>query len=343
MLRFEHKEFLFLLALLPMAIAFYFYVQYQTRKQLEKIGNIDLIRRLMPDRNERKSRLKFVLFNLLLLFLILALAQPQMGTKMEKVQRKGIDIMIALDVSKSMLSEDVAPSRLEKSKLLIQTLLKKLDGDRVGLVIFAGNAYLQMPLTVDYSSLMLYLRSINTNSVPTQGTIITEALEQSEKAFKETDKKYKAIIVITDGEDHEEDAIDKAEEIASEGTKIFTIGVGTPNGGTIPVYDQNGNKVGEKKDENGQTILSKMNANMLQALAKGGNGNYYILDNSKQVAEFLSKDIAKIETKTINDKVFTDFVEQFQYFLVFALVVLLTDFFITFRKEKNWIQKAAKK
>lgn len=333
MLHFEHKEYFLLLLLIPLAIAMYFYVQLQTKKQLQKIGNIDLIKRLMPDRNEKKSLIKFIVFNVILFFLILALAQPQMGTKMEKVQRKGIDVMIALDVSKSMLSQDVVPSRLEKSKLLVQTLLKKLDGDRVGLVIFAGNAYLQMPLTVDYSSLMLYLRSINTNSVPTQGTIITDALEQSENAFNATDKKHKAIIVITDGEDHEENAIDKAEELASDGTKIFTVGVGTSNGGTIPIYNESGNKIDEKRDENGQLIISKMNPNMLQALAKAGNGNYYVLDNSKQVADFISKDIAKIETKTINDKVFTDFVEQFQYFLVFALLLLIADFFITYRKK----------
>jgi Ca-activated chloride channel family protein len=333
MLHFEHKEYFLLLLLIPLAIALYFYVQLQSKKQLQKIGNIDLIKRLMPDRNEKKSLIKFIVFNVILFFLIIALAQPQMGTKMEKVQRKGIDVMIALDVSKSMLSQDVAPSRLEKSKLLIQTLLKKLDGDRVGLVIFAGNAYLQMPLTVDYSSLMLYLRSVNTNSVPTQGTIITDALDQSENAFNATDKKHKAIIVITDGEDHEENAIDKAEELASDGTKIFTVGVGTPNGGTIPIYNESGNKVDEKRDENGQLIISKMNPNMLQALAKAGNGNYYVLDNSKQVSDFISKDIAKIETKTINDKVFTDFVEQFQYFLVFALLLLITDFFITYRKK----------
>lgn len=198
MLRFEHKEFLFLLLFIPIIIAIYFYVQYQTHQQLKKIGNVDLIKRLMPNRNEKKSWIKFILFNLILCLLILALAQPQMGTKMEKVERKGIDVMIALDVSNSMLSQDIAPSRLEKSKLLIQSLLKKLDGDRVGLVIFAGNAYLQMPLTVDYSSLMLYLKAINTQSVPTQGTVITDALEKSENAFNQTDKKHKAIIVITD-------------------------------------------------------------------------------------------------------------------------------------------------
>ena len=333
MLRFEHKEFLFLLLFIPIIIAIYFYVQYQTHQQLKKIGNVDLIKRLMPNRNEKKSWIKFILFNLILCLLILALAQPQMGTKMEKVERKGIDVMIALDVSNSMLSQDIAPSRLEKSKLLIQSLLKKLDGDRVGLVIFAGNAYLQMPLTVDYSSLMLYLKAINTQSVPTQGTVITDALEKSENAFNQTDKKHKAIIVITDGEDHEENAIDKAEELASDSTKVFTIGVGTPSGGTIPIYDQFGKIIDTKKDENGQAIITKTNANMLQALAKAGNGNYYTLDNTKQVADFLSKDISKIETKTINDKVFTDFVEQFQYFLALAFFLFLLDIFITYRKK----------
>lgn len=333
MLHFEHKEFLFLLIIIPIIVAFYLWMRYQTHQQLKKIGNIALIKRLMPDRNEKKALLKFIVLNVILFFLIIALAQPQMGTKLEKIQRKGIDVIIALDVSKSMLSQDVAPSRLEKSKLLIQTLLKKLEGDRVGFVIFAGNAYLQMPLTVDYSSLMMYLRSVNTNSVPTQGTIITEALDKAENAFNAGEKKHKAIVVITDGEDHEEDAIDKAEELASDGTKIFTVGVGTKNGGTIPVYDQKGIKVAEKKDENGQTIVSKLNANMLQALAKGGKGNYYILDNSKQVADFLSKDIAKIETKTINDKVFTDYVEQYQYLAVLALLLLILDIFTTFRKK----------
>ena len=333
MLHFEHKEYFFLLLLIPIITGLYFYIQFQTRKQLNKIGNLELIRRLMPERNDQKSFVKLIALNLILFFLTIALAQPQMGTKMEKVQRKGIDVVIALDVSRSMLSQDVAPSRLEKSKLLIQTLLKKLDGDRIGLVIFAGNAYLQMPLTVDYSSLLLYLRSITTNSVPTQGTIISDALEKAEGAFKAADKKHKAIIVITDGEDHEENAIDKAESIASDGTKIFTVGVGTPNGGTIPIYDANGRIAGEKKDEKGEVIVSKMNPNMLQALAKGGNGNYYLLDNTKQVADFLSKDIGKIETKTINDKVFTDFVEQFQYFLAAALLLLLLDLFVTYRKQ----------
>lgn len=333
MIRFEHTNYLFLLLLIPIAVGLYFYVHYQTKKQLQQIGNIDLIKQLMPERDEKKSRIKLVGFSLVLFFAVLALAQPQMGTKMEKVERKGIDVMIALDVSNSMLSQDVAPSRLEKSKLLIQTLLKKLDGDRVGLVIFAGNAYLQMPLTVDYSSLILYLRSINTNSVPTQGTIITEALDKAENAFNQTDKKYKSIVVITDGEDHEEDAIDKAEELASDGTKVFTIGVGTPNGGTIPIYDQSGKITDVKKDENGNPIITKANANMLQALAKAGNGNYYVLDNTKQVADFLSKDIAKMETKTINDKVYTDYVEQFQYFLAFAFLVFLFDIFITYRKK----------
>jgi Ca-activated chloride channel family protein len=181
--------------------------------------------------------------------------------------------------------------------------------------------------------LLLYLRSINTNTVPTQGTDISQALETANDAFNAKEQKYKAVIVITDGEDHEEDAIDKAESVASDGTRIFTVGVGSKQGGTIPVYNESGNIIGDKKDENGQTIISKLNENMLQALAKAGDGNYYILDNAKQVADFLSKDIAKMETKTIRDKTFSDYVEQFQYFVIFALLALLADIFLTYRKK----------
>lgn len=333
MLRFEHKEYFLLLLLIPAITLLYFFIQRQLKKEFASFGNREIIGRLIPDKNEKKSQAKLIILNLLILFLTLALAQPQMGTKLEKVQRRGIDVVIALDLSRSMLARDVVPSRLEKSKLLIQSLLKKLDGDRVGLVVFAGNAYLQMPLTVDYSSLLLYLRSINANTVPTQGTVISQALETANDAFNAKEQKYKAVIVITDGEDHEEDAIDKAESVASDGTRIFTVGVGSKQGGTIPVYNESGNIIGDKKDENGQTIISKLNENMLQALAKAGDGNYYILDNAKQVADFLSKDIAKMETKTIRDKTFSDYVEQFQYFVIFALLALLADIFLTYRKK----------
>ncbi len=334
MIQFEHSAYLWLLGLIPVILAVYTYVTYSKRKAIAKIGNPELMEKLMPERNEKRSLLKIILVALGLTFLIIALASPQMGTKLEKVKRKGIDVVIALDLSKSMLSQDVSPSRMEKSKLLIHELVSRLDGDRVGLVVFAGNAYLQMPLTVDYSSILLYLKALNTNSIPKQGTAVGEALAQSEKAFKAGDTKYKTIILISDGEDHQQDAIDYAKEVAAKGTVIHTIGVGTAQGGTIPLYDEKGNKIGEKRDGQGNVVVSKLNQRMLQELAVAGKGNYYILDNAKQVATFLEKDIAKMETKTINDKIYTEYVSQFQYFLALGLLCIVADIFIAYRKKK---------
>jgi len=331
MLQFAQIKFLYLLCLIPISIAIYYYWHSKKEKLLKNLADKRIIHALLPERSVQRTHLKFALYLITLLCFILALAQPQLGTKEEKIKRKGIDIVIALDLSRSMLAQDIAPNRLQKSKLLIQELLKNLDGDRVGLVIFAGDAYTQMPLTVDYSSMLLYLKSLNTNSVPTQGTAIAEAFNQSAALFDEKQRKYKAIILITDGEDHQEDAIDAAQNLATDGVRIFTIGAGTKTGAKIPITNQQ-HTVTYKKDAEGNDIITKLNEDILQALAKAGNGNYYNLDNSKLVAKLLSKDIAKIETKTINDKVFTNFVEQYQYFLVLGLLVLFINIFIPYKK-----------
>lgn len=335
MVRFEHSLYLWLLLLVPVLLAGYAWVNHRKSRAIAAIGNPELMRKLMPERSEKRGWLKFGLLVLALVCFILALASPQLGTKMEKVQRKGIDVVIALDLSKSMLSQDVAPNRLEKARLLIRELVGQLDGDRVGLVVFAGRAYLQMPLTVDYSSILLYLRSLNTNSIPTPGTAVGEALAQSERAFRAGDTKYKTIILISDGEDHQQDAIDYAREVSREGTVIHTVGVGTPGGGTIPILDDQGNKAGEKQDADGHVVITKLNESMLQDLAKAGKGNFYILDRTKQVAAFLAKDIAKMETRTINDKVYTDYVNQFQYFLALGLLCLVADIIIPYRKRRS--------
>ncbi len=332
MLQFAHITNLWLLVSVPLSILIY-WIWYQKKKAiLNQLADKRITNILLPNRNPQKTHLKFGLYLLSLICFILALAQPQLGTKQEKIKRKGIDVVIALDLSNSMLAQDIAPNRLQKSKLFIQELLKKLDGDRVGLVIFAGKAYTQMPLTVDYSSMLMYLRSINTHSIPVQGTALAEALGQSETLFDKKDKKHKAVILITDGEDHEENAIDLAEELASTGVKITTIGAGTKQGGKIPIIDAHGNTIDFKKDAEGNEINTALNENMMQALAKAGKGNYYILDNAKTVADLVSKDISKIETKTINEKVFTNFVEQFQYFLLIGLIFLLINLFIDYRK-----------
>lgn len=332
MLQFAHIEYLWLLLLLPASAIVYFLWYKKKQTVLEKLADKRIVEVLLPNRSPKKTHLKFALYALSVLCCVLALAQPQLGTKQEKIKRKGIDIVIALDLSNSMLAQDVLPNRLQKSKLLIQELLKKLQGDRVGLVIFAGKAYTQMPLTVDYSSMLLYLKSISTASVPTQGTAIAEALQQSSTLFNPKDKKYKAVVLITDGEDHEEHAIDLAEDLAVAGAKIMTIGAGTAQGSKIPLQDSKGNITGYKKDLDGNDIYTRLNENMMQAIAKAGKGNYYILDNAKLVADLVSKDIAKIETKTINEKVFTNYVEQYQYFLFLGLIFLAVNLFIHYRK-----------
>lgn len=332
MIRFEYSLFLWLLLLVPALAALAAWSNASKRRILASLGNPQLLEKLMPERSDRRAWIKLALFLSGLSFLIIALASPQMGTKQETVKRKGIDLVIALDLSKSMLSEDVAPNRLERAKLLIRELVSRLDGDRVGLVVFAGRAYLQMPLTVDYSSILLYLRSLNTGSIPTPGTAVGEALRQAEKAFEAGETKHKAIVLISDGEDHQPDAIEYARQVASAGTVIHTVGAGTPGGGTIPEIDANGNRMGVKKDAEGKVVVTRLNERMLEDLAKAGNGQYYTLDRAKEVAGFLAKDIAKLETKTINDKVYTDFVSQYQYFLALGLICLVADMLIPYRK-----------
>lgn len=332
MLQFAKIEFLYLLVLLPISSIIYWHWHRQKKIVLRKLADERILNTLLPNRSTKKTHIKFVLYLISAVCFIVALAQPQLGTKEEKIKRKGIDVVIALDLSKSMLAQDIAPNRLQKSKLLVQELLKKLDGDKVGLVIFAGNAYIQMPLTVDYSSMLLYLKTVNTNSVPTQGTAIAEAFAQANMLFDKKQRKYKAIVLITDGEDHQEDAIDAAQNLAADGVKIFTVGAGTKSGSKIPLNNST-NSITYKKDENGNDVITKLNEDMLQALAKAANGNYYILDNVKLVSKLLAKDIAKIETKTINDKVFTNFVEQYQYFLGLGLVLLLINIFIPYKKK----------
>lgn len=332
MLQFAHIENLWLLLLLPISILIYF-IWYKRKKSiLNNLADKRIVAVLLPDRNEKKTHLKFILYLLSLTCFILALAQPQLGTKQEKIKRKGIDVVIALDLSKSMLAQDILPNRLQKSKLLIQEILKRLQGDRVGFVIFAGKAYTQMPLTVDYSSMLLYLKSISVNTIQNQGTALADALSQSATLFDKKERKYKAVILISDGEDHEENAIDIAEELAASGAKIITIGAGTPQGGKIPIKETSGTNITYKKDFDGNDIITKLNENMMKGLAKAGNGNYYILDNAKLVADLVSKDISKIETKTINEKVYTNYVEQYQYFLFLGLIFLVGNLFISYRK-----------
>ncbi len=268
-------------------------------------------------------------------FLIMGLTNPQIGTKLESVKREGVDIMIALDVSTSMLAEDLKPNRLERAKQFVSKLIDNMKSDRVGLIVFAGGAYLQMPLTVDYPAAKMFLGNINTDMMPTQGTAIGEAVNLAMKSFESGETKNKSLIIITDGEHHDEDAFDVAATAAAAGIIIHTVGIGTHKGAPIPIY-RRGRQADYKKDKKGSIVLSKLNEAALKKLAVSSNGQYYFMTGGKEEIVEIMKQIASMEKKEFEERVFTDYDDKFQYFLGLALLFIILEFFISERKNK-WL------
>lgn len=329
MFRFEHIEYLWLLlGLIPALLLFVWNKQWK-QKQINKLGNKTLIKALMPHFSNSKLVVKFILLSFAYLFLVLGIANPQIGTKQEKVKRSGIDVIVALDVSKSMLAEDVVPSRLVKAKNFISKFVDGLKNDRLGIIVFAGRAYLQMPQTVDYSAAKMYLKSVSPDMVPTQGTAIAQAVDLAKEAFSKEDNHSKALVIISDGEDNEEGSVEAVEEAAKAGIKVYTIAVGSENGGPIPLA--NGDF---KRDGDGNIVLSKVNKDALRQLSMKGNGKAYVLDNNDGTASVLLKDLGRMETKDFEEMVFTDYDDQFQYCLILSLLFLLIDFILTERRSK---------
>lgn len=328
MFRFEHIQYLWLLAAVPAVIVLYLSFLYWQKKAREKLGNLSLINQLIPDQSKSKLHWKFTLLATAYVFIVLGFANPQIGTRQEKVKRKGIDVVIAVDVSNSMLSEDVKPNRLLRAKNFISNFIDELNNDRLGLVVFAGKAYLQMPLTVDYSAARMYLKSMGPGLVPTQGTNIAEAVELARKSFAEGDTKSKALLIITDGEDNEGGVEEALSAATAEGVKVFTLGVGTANGGPIPVGSD------YKRDEAGNIVLSKLNETMLRDIAAKGNGKYLWLGSGKDEIETIFKELGRISTKEFEEYVFTDFDDKFQWFLSIAAILLLLEWWLSERKFK---------
>ena len=270
--------------------------------------------------------------------LIIGYANPQWGAKREKAKRKSVDVFIALDISTSMLATDISPNRLERAKRFTQQLIEELKGERIGTIIFAGNAYLQMPLTTDYSAVNLFAKSANTRMVPTQGTAISEAIQLVIKSFERDDKHQKAMIIITDGENHEDEAIKLANEAGSDGIMIYTIGIGTTKGATIPVINNATGQTSPKRDVNGDIVQSKLNEEMLRDIAKEANGNYFNLKNNndrKIIAQVADK-INKLEKREFEQRVFEEYESYFQYFLAFGLLLFVAEFMLDFRKSRWW-------
>ncbi|MDQ7817173.1 MAG: VWA domain-containing protein [Melioribacteraceae bacterium] len=341
MIRFANIEFLYALAIIPLLIAFFWFTQIKQNKLLEKFAVKKLHNRLFPLRSRFKSPFKFGLYSFTLVLLLITLANPQIGTKIEEVKQIGIDVYILLDVSKSMLAEDIKPSRLEKAKYEISRLIQRLKGDRIGLIVFAGEAYIQIPLTTDYSAANLFLSAVDVNSVPQPGTAIGPALNLALKSFPYDDGTKKAIVLITDGEDHEGDIDSAVKEANSKDVVIYAIGLGSPAGVPIPVYNQSGVQSGYRKDNQGNIVLTKLDEATLQSIVSKGNGKYYRGTNTEDELETIYKDLAQIEQTEYGSKKITEYEDRFYYFLLPAILLLIAEFFVSSNKSK-WFMRFEK-
>lgn len=334
MIKFEHPAALWaLLIWLPLALA-YGWFMISRKRSLRKMGDPRLLDRLAPDKPSTKHQLKFILTSLAVAFLVIALANPQIGRKREKVKRQGVDLMIAIDISRSMLAEDIRPNRLARTKQFVSQLIDELGGDRVGLILFAGNAYLQVPLTSDYVALKSLLKTVSTELAPSQGTAIGEAINMATQSFEEGQTEYKSMLIISDGEDHEGDALEAAREAAENGMVILTMGVGTPEGSPIPVY-RNGKRTSDRKrDKNGSIVLSKLNETMLQQVAAAADGHYARLGQGRQEVGEVIRFLAGMEQKEFDERVVTDFQDQFQWFLGLAILLMAIEYFVTEKRNR---------
>lgn len=332
MFRFEHIEFLYALLLIPVFMMLFILMKYWQKRALAKFGDSHLMIKLIPQFSNSRPLIKFIFVMLAFMSLVIAIANPQIGSRLEKAQRKGIDLIIALDVSNSMMAQDVKPNRLAASKQAIVKVIDKLQGDRIGLVVFAGRAYTQLPITTDYAAAKMFLSMVSPDMLPVQGTAIGEAIILSTNSFSDN-KHNKAIIVISDGENHEGNAIEAAENALEKGIKVYTIGMGLPEGGPIPEYT-NGEITGYWKDNEGNTVTTKLNEPMLRQIAAAGEGYYVRANNSQAGLNKILEEIDKLEESEFETQTFSDYEDRFQYFIALALFLLIVEFTIVERKSK---------
>lgn len=342
MFRFVHSEYLSALYAIPVLIVlFWFFIRNQ-KKILNKFANNKLHSIVFEDKSSYKPYIKFGILMLVFSLLILALANPQIGTRVEEVKQKGIDVYILLDVSLSMQAEDIKPNRLEKAKNEISNLIRKLKGDRIGLVIFSGEAYIQFPLTTDYSAANLFLNAVDSKSVPQAGTAIAAAINLAAKSFDMSATTKKVIVVITDGEDHEGDVTTAVKDAVGKGMMLYAIGLGSPEGVPIPVYNERHQAVGFKTDKEGQTVLTKLDEVVLKDIASGGNGKYYRGSNYNDELDMIYKDLSNIEKNEYGSQQVTNYEDRFYYFLFPAVILLIFEFFIPERKSLLFTRLAKK-
>ncbi len=337
MYQLEEPIFFYVLFAIPaMAILFLLALLWRKRTQ-DKFANNNLLRKLAPNRSVFKSILKFIVLSLAIACLSFALVNPKIGTKLETVKREGVDVVFALDVSKSMLAEDIAPNRIEKSKQLVTQIINSLAGDRIGIIGYAGSAFPQVPITTDFSSAKLFLTSMNTDMVSSQGTAITEAISLAKTYYNDEEQTNRVLFIISDGEDHEGNVSTIVEEAKALGIRIFTIGVGTVKGERIPVK-RNGVLQGYKRDENNLTVITQLNEETLQEISSNANGEYIDGNNTQEVVDHVTAILNGMNKKEFEAKQFTDFKDRFQWFLGGALFLFIIDVLLLERKTA-WIKK----
>lgn len=333
---FARPYILYAFALIPVFLLLFILTQRRKKKLISIYGESRLVRELTPDTSSTRPIWKFVLLMLAFSFFILALAGPQFGVKLQEAKRKGAEIIIALDVSNSMLAEDIAPSRLDRSKQAISRLVDKLQADRIGLIVFAGEAYTQLPVTSDYVSAKMFLSTINPNLVPIQGTAIGEAIKLASRSFSETTDADKTIIVISDGENHEDDPVEAAQDAVKKGITVNVVGVGSTTGVPIPVMS--GGQKTFMKDNQGEVVITKMNDKMLNEIANAGNGQFVIASGIDMGLNVIMDQVSKLKKAEYKAKLYTDFEDQYQWPLALAFLFLLIEF-IVLEKKNPWLKR----
>ena len=335
MYQLEQPIYFYVLFALPAVMVVYLLVALWKKRAQRSFANPTLLENLSPSQSIFKGALKLALALLVLACLSFALVNPKIGTKLETVKREGVDVVFALDVSTSMLAQDIAPNRLEKSKQLVRQIINTLAGDRIGIIGYAGSAFPQVPITTDFSSARLFLSGMNTNMVSSQGTAMTQAIEMAETYYNDIEQKNRVLFLISDGEDHQGDYASIAAQATKKGIKIYTIGVGTPGGAKIPIK-RGGVVQSYKRDKDNQVVITKLNKETLQEIAEAANGKYLDGTNTKELVEQVQNILAGMDKKEFDAKQFSDFKDQFQWFLAGALLFLLLDVLLLERKTK-WI------
>ena len=328
-MRFAQPEFLYLLAVAPLLILFFIVQLRRRREALRQFGEPELVDRLSRSTVAGRLSVKAALALMVLVCFAVALARPQFGTRSETVSQTGFSVMVALDVSNSMLAEDVRPNRLIRAKFAVRSLVRKLRNDRVGLVVFAGSAFLQCPLTSDYSSdysiVELFLDGVDTQTVGTQGTAIAEALQIAGGSFQQDQKGYKAVVLITDGEDHQDDPVAAASDLAAQDVRVYVVGIGTPLGVPIPVMDEDGEVAGHMRNRSGEVVMSRLDESTLRQIAETTGGAYYAASPGGEEMDLVYDTLASLDRAEFESREFTQYVERYQYILFFGLLLLVVD------------------